>query len=183
VTSFLRKRTAPEWLADHERRIDRLERRLGASPTELPRRLALPDGAAVVVFVNSTGAIDGSGWHSFDQQYALGDTSWFEFPPSYAPADHSRIWVKAPGIGVVTLAVYYAGVTVDAGTESYVDAGPDAQIARATVTAHGSGRFAYNQLTIDTVFPELRANGPAANFVSSVLTIQFYPGEYTVTTP
>jgi hypothetical protein len=176
MTSGLRKLTGPQFMADHERRLAALERRLAASVSDPPRRAATAVAPVTVHWNNPGGDLDG-GWSEFSQMWASAgaDLSWFEFPPSYAPTDLTRIFLTKPGMWLCSLQVGYSSSPAEARIEANA-----APVCRATDKVTGGGAFNFDQVTIDTSFPEVRVNVDVAGFQTAYMSLTWFPGEPTL---
>jgi hypothetical protein len=135
--------------------------------------------APVTVHWNNPGGdVDGV-WSEFSQMWALpnSDLSWLEFPPSYAPTDLTRIWLTKPGMWLCSLQVGYSSATHEARIEANV-----APVCRATEKVTGGGAFIFDQVQIDTSFPEVRVNVDTTDFQTAYMSLTWFPGEPVIQT-
>jgi hypothetical protein len=135
-------------------------------------------GPITVHWNNPAGTLDGL-YSEFTQMWSPpgADLSWFEFPPSYAPTDTTRIFLTAPGMWLTTLQLYFTGAI-----EGYVEANVT-PVCRASNIVTGGGAFVFDQSQIDTSFPEVRVKvDGSANFDGAFLSLTYWPGEPTLDT-
>lgn len=180
MTSSLRRLTGPQLIADHERRLRELERRLTVKQTDLQRRQEVATGPQMATFVNPSGARTASGNRlKWSGVYATrGDFSWFEFPaPGSGNDDDSNVVIVKPGLLKTTVRFQSSGGPLDVMIWSTMG-GANIADDYGRIAGSLTGVEQAYQAAIDASggpFMYVQATGNVLGAVRSDLTVEWWP--------